>query len=152
MAEKRIEDAYQVEAVITALPETISDLLRRSEINKPMIVGIGIGIVLSFNTNELYTRLSKEYSVPITIDNGANAAVIGEHLIGFGSKIKNIAYIHCGVGIRTGVISTDLLIRPNDPSKDALGHMIIDKNGDLCSCGNHGCVETYVSISNTIIL
>nr|WP_320024920.1 ROK family protein [uncultured Acetobacterium sp.] len=147
VAEEKIEDAYQVEDVITSLPAIISDLLRRAEIEKPMIVGIGIGIVLSFDTNELYVKLSKEYGVPITIDNGANAAVIGEHLIGFGSDIKNIAYIHCGVGIRTGVISTNLLIRPNDPSEDALGHMIVDKNGDLCSCGNHGCVETCVSIA-----
>lgn len=150
VAEEKIEDAYQVEEVIVSLPAIIRNLLRRSEIDKPMIVGVGIGIVLSFNTNELYSRLSKEYAVPITIDNGANAAVIGEHLIRFGSDIKNIAYIHCGVGIRTGVISTDLLIRPNDTSEDALGHMIVDKNGDLCSCGNHGCLETYVSIAKLI--
>lgn len=147
VAEKRIEDAYQVEEVINSLPAIISDLLRRAEIDKPMIVGIGIGIVLSFDTDDLYAKLSKEYGVPIIIDNGANAAVIGEHLIGLGRDIKNIAYIHCGVGIRTGVISTDLLICPNDTTEDALGHMIVDKKGDLCTCGNHGCLETYVSIA-----
>ena len=26
--------------------------------------------------------------------------------------------------------------------------MIVDANGELCSCGNYGCIESYVSISN----
>jgi predicted NBD/HSP70 family sugar kinase len=91
--------------------------------------------------------LSNEYGGPISIDNGANAAVIGEHAAGFGKDIKNIAYIHCGVGIRTGVISSDHLVRSSNPAEDALGHMIVDKNGPLCPCGNHGCVETYASIT-----
>ncbi|MBK5262218.1 MAG: ROK family protein [Peptostreptococcaceae bacterium] len=26
--------------------------------------------------------------------------------------------------------------------------MIIDNDGELCECGNRGCVETYASISS----
>jgi predicted NBD/HSP70 family sugar kinase len=148
ITEEKFEGNYDVKAVIGALPDTISALLQLAKIDKSMVVGIGIGIVAGFDTVVLQTRLSKEFGVPILIDNGANAAVIGEHVIGFGKDFSNIAYIHCGVGIRTGVISADRLIRPHNIFEDALGHMIVDNNGEACVCGNHGCVETYVSISN----
>ena len=112
------------------------------------IVGIGIGIVGGFNIKPLYDTLNKELDVPICIDNGANAAVIGEYYFGIGKGKKNIAYINCGVGIRTGIISEGVLIRTINNSEDAFGHMIVDANGELCSCGNYGCIESYVSISN----
>jgi predicted NBD/HSP70 family sugar kinase len=148
VTEEKIEDSYNVKAVIGALPDTIKVLLQAAEIDRSMVIGIGIGIVAGFDTVALQSRLCKEFGVPILIDNGANAAVSGEHVIGFGKDFSNIAYIHCGVGIRTGVISADRLIRPHNICEDALGHMIVDNNGDACTCGNHGCVETYVSISN----
>ena len=148
MAEKRIDDAYEVNEVIKIIPVNVSDLIKASNIDKSMIVGIGIGIVMELNTKVLYTKLIATYQVPVSIDNGANAAVIGEHFLGFGKDKKNIAYIHCGVGIRTGVISSDILIRSINSSEDALGHMIVGNHGDLCPDGNDGCVETYASIIN----
>ena len=30
--------------------------------------------------------------------------------------------------------------------QDALGHMIIDVDGELCICGNHGCIECYSTV------
>ena len=93
-------------------------------------------------------KLIKELNVPIVIDNGANTAVIGEYYFGIGKDKKNIAYVNCGVGIRTGIISSGVLIRTINNSEDAFGNMIVNVNGELCSCGNYGCIESYVSISN----
>ena len=28
--------------------------------------------------------------------------------------------------------------------------MIVEHNGELCSCGNHGCIESYSSIDSII--
>lgn len=146
--EKTINELYDINNVTEIIPDCINELLEKLKIDKSMIVGIGIGIFEGFNINELRDKLVSRFYVPLYIDNGVNAAVAGEYFFGLGKGKQNIAYINCGVGIRTGVISSGVLIRSiNGNCEDAFGHMIVDVNGQLCSCGNHGCVESYASIT-----
>jgi len=147
IAEKRMDDSYVLEKAIEILPSSINELMRKFKIHNSMLIGIGIGIFMGLDSNTLYAELIEKFEVPVYMDNGANAAVIGEYYWGLGKFNQNIAYINCGVGIRTGVISSGVLIRSINNSEDALGHMIIDNDGELCECGNRGCVETYASIS-----
>ncbi len=146
--EELINDEYKIENISESIPDNIKKLCRKIQIQASSIIGIGIGIVGGFKVEPLYNALSKKLDVPICIDNGANAAVIGEYHFGIGKDKKNIAYVNCGVGIRTGIISSGVLIRTINNLEDVFGHMIVDANGELCSCGNHGCIESYVSISN----
>lgn len=146
--ERLLSHEYKIENISEITPTSIKDLCTKLHIQKSSIIGIGIGIVDGFNIKPLYDVLDKELDAIICVDNGANAAVIGEYNFGSGKGKKNIAYINCGVGIRTGIISSGVLIRTINNLEDAFGHMIVDANGELCSCGNHGCIESYVSISN----
>jgi predicted NBD/HSP70 family sugar kinase len=38
-------------------------------------------------------------------------------------------------------------IRTINNCEDAFGHMIVQMDGELCTCGNYGCVESYSSIT-----
>ena len=146
--ERLLSHEYNIENIVEIIPTFIKDLCIKLRIEKSSIVGIGIGIVGGFNIKPLHDTLNKELDAIICVDNGANAAVIGEYNFGIGKGKENIAYINCGVGIRTGIISSGVLIRTINNLEDAFGHMIVDANGELCSCGNHGCIESYVSILN----
>lgn len=146
--EELLNYKYNIEIISEIIPQSIKKLCKKIQIQKSSVVGIGIGIVGGFNIKSLYDVLSKELEVPIIIENGANAAVIGEYHYGIGKDKKNIAYVNCGVGIRTGIISCGVLIRTINNLEDAFGHMIVDADGELCCCGNNGCIESYVSISN----
>lgn len=146
--ERLLSHEYHMETISETIPDSIKELCMRLQIHNSDIVGIGIGIVGGFNVKPLCDTLKEELNTLICIDNGASAAVVGEYSFGIGKGKKNIAYINCGVGIRTGVISSGVLIRTINNSEDAFGHMIVDVNGLKCSCGNHGCIESYVSISN----
>lgn len=146
--ERILSHEYNIETISKKIPDSIKDLCMKLQIQNSSIIGIGIGIVGGFNVTQLKESLNKELNTTICIDNGANAAVIGEHNFGIGKGKKNMAYINCGVGVRTGIISSGVLIRTINNLEDAFGHMIIDANGELCSCGNRGCIESYVSISN----
>lgn len=146
--ERLLSHEYKIENISEIIPTSIKDLCMKLRIEKSSIVGIGIGIVDRFNIKPLYDALDKELDAIICVDNGANAAVIGEYNFGIGKGKQNIAYINCGVGIRTGIISSGVLIRTINNLEDAFAHMIVDANGELCSCGNYGCIESYVSISN----
>ncbi len=146
--ERLLGHEYNMETISETIPDAIKELCMRLQIHNSDIVGIGIGIVGGFNVKSLCDTLKEELNTLICVDNGANAAVVGEYNFGIGKGKKNIAYINCGVGIRTGVISSGVLIRTINNSEDAFGHMIVDVNGLKCSCGNYGCIESYVSISN----
>ena len=146
--ERLLSHEYKIENINEIIPNSVKNLCMKLQIEKSKIVGIGIGIVDGFNVKPLYDALNKELDAIICVDNGANAAVIGEYNFGIGKGKENIAYVNCGVGIRTGIISSGVLICTINNLEDAFGHMIVDANGELCSCGNHGCIESYVSISN----
>lgn len=128
------------------------------------LLGIGLGTVGPLNIRDgimispAYFRadgwgnvpiklmLEKKLKCGIIIENGANTAVVGEYFYGTGKQFSNIAYFNCGVGIRTGTISSGNLIRTINDEEDAFGHMIIDIDGEQCKCGNFGCIECYSSI------
>ncbi|MDF2884469.1 MAG: family transcriptional regulator [Clostridiaceae bacterium] len=148
VAEKTFKGSYNLDDLVEIIPNCIENLILELKIDKPMIIGIGIGIVGPIENEEFYkSMLKEEIDAPIFIDNGANTAVIGEYYFGLGEYKDNISYINCGVGIRTGVISSGVLIRTINNSEDALGHMIVDIDGNHCWCGNYGCVENYASIT-----
>lgn len=144
--------------IIEIIQHNVTMFIKDFGLNSHSILGIGIGVVGTIkmpiangeisNGNEfLKDTLEKSLGYTVFIDNGANAAVTAEYYFGYGKGKKNISYINCGVGIRTGVISDGRLIRSINNKEDAFGHMTVDIDGVLCSCGNFGCVESYASIT-----
>ncbi|MBU3177690.1 ROK family protein [Clostridium estertheticum] len=132
------------------------------------LVGIGLGTVgpldikngtmmspvnfsaLGWSNVPIREMLEKKLKSPIIIENGVNAAVIGEYFYGIGKGVENIAYLNCGIGIRTGTVLSGTLMRTISDEEDGLGHMIVNIHGEKCKCGNLGCIEGYSSI-NAII-
>ncbi len=84
--------------------------------------------------------------LPCEVDNGANTAALAEFRFGSGRGGRSLAYIHCGVGIRSAVIRDDRIIRTMNNREDALGHMTVDIHGAPCACGGRGCLEGYASL------
>jgi predicted NBD/HSP70 family sugar kinase len=92
------------------------------------------------------SMVAESCGLPTLIDNGANTAILAEYTFGLGRGYANIAYFNCSTGIRTGGIAAGHIIRTINDAEDAFGHMVIDVDGELCYCGNHGCIECYASI------
>ena len=150
--------------IVKLISASINSLLNQLSINKSSIFGIGIGTVgpldrekgimtipQNFPTNDwvnvpLKDMMENETGLPILIDNGANTAVLAEYLFGIGKGLNNIAYFNCGIGIRTGAVASGTIVRTINDAEDAFGHMVIDVDGEPCTCGNYGCVECYSSI------
>lgn len=145
--ESVIEERFQGETYAMAhmpdeLPFLIKDLLKTRAISEEDIVAIGIGVVQVQDQASLASALRQKMDIPVVIDNGANAAVIYEHYIGSGKTKQNVSYVHCGVGLRTGVVSRGQLIRFINESEDALGRMIMDVSPD-----QQIDLETLISIN-----
>ncbi len=129
------------------------------------ISGIGMGIpglidskngivVVSGNIKwenvNIVEKLKAYYNVPIKIANDANVAALGEANFGAGKKYSSSVFLTLGTGVGSGIVIDGKLFEGNLSAGAELGHMIICKDGKICSCGSKGCFETYASATALI--
>ena len=80
------------------------------------------------------------------LENGANTAALGEY---YHSPImnQNILYSISGIGLRCGTLANGQIIKNKTGDASSFGHMIIDILGKECTCGNKGCLLSYIGLS-----
>jgi glucokinase len=81
----------------------------------------------------------------VMIGNDAQLAALGEHAVGAGKGVSELVYMTISTGIGGGLISKNRLLLGTDGSAGEVGHMVIDRRGPLCNCGNYGCLEALAS-------
>ncbi len=87
----------------------------------------------------------------VLVANDANAAALGEALVGAAKGAKHAVMITLGTGVGGGVILDGKIFAGGiNCSGTELGHTVIVKGGRLCSCGRRGCWETYSSATGLI--
>lgn len=93
----------------------------------------------------LAPTLSKQFDVPVYLDNDANMAGLAEWRYGAGRGHDNLVYLTISTGIGGGVISHGCLLQGSRGMGAELGHMLIDPDGPMCGCGHRGHVESFSS-------
>ncbi|MCX7795753.1 MAG: ROK family transcriptional regulator [bacterium] len=134
------------------------------DIDKKTIIGLGLGIpglIDPKNRKVLFSAVLgwkdvlvddffKDINIPLFIEDNVRAITLGELWYGAGIGRDNLLCIGAGRGISAGiVINGSIYSGPNDRAGE-FGHMVIEKDGKKCKCGNYGCLEAYVS-TETII-
>ena len=89
--------------------------------------------------------LSDAFDAPVFVDNEANMGALGEQYFGAAQSHSEVLFVSAGVGLGGGIVRGGQLARGAAGFAGEFGHMTLDRGGDLCKCGNHGCWETYVS-------
>lgn len=96
--------------------------------------------------------LEEKLGLPVFVENDANAAAFSE--LWYGPldeiKVKTLLYILVVDGLGCGLIINGDLHVGSKIGMGGFGHMCIEPNGELCSCGRKGCWETLASESATI--
>ena len=83
------------------------------------------------------------WKVPVALDNDANFGAVGEWVYGAGRGERNLAFIKVGSGIGAGLIINRQIFGGTTGAAGEIGHLTIDENGPLCTCGNRGCLEAF---------
>jgi len=78
----------------------------------------------------------------VVIDNDVNVMALGELTQGVGKGIQNMIFVKLGTGVGAGIICEGSVYRGTNGCAGDIGHINVDKNGPLCQCGNHGCLES----------
>lgn len=94
---------------------------------------------------QLRTFVEQRFGLPVFVVNDAQAAALSELHFGMGRNLSNFVAITLGTGIGGGVISRGKLLNGDHGFAGHVGHEVIRKDGQPCSCGRRGCLEAYVS-------
>jgi predicted NBD/HSP70 family sugar kinase len=89
--------------------------------------------------------LSEATGLPVTIDNDATAAAVGERWSGAGRGVANFAYLFFGTGIGGGLVLNHQVYRGGSFNAGEFGHSSVLPDGPECYCGNRGCLEELVN-------
>jgi glucokinase len=85
------------------------------------------------------------FGVPVTLENDADAAALGEAWVGAGRGMKRLAAVTVGTGLGFAMIIDGQIYRGMDGVHPEGGHMLIDPAGPECYCGARGCLESLVA-------
>ena len=92
----------------------------------------------------LRDRMSERLGLPVRLENDANAAALAEWRFGAGRGAHNLVYLTMSTGIGTGLILDGRLYRGHRGRASEFGHSCVEWDGELCGCGQRGCLEAYL--------
>ena len=145
------------------IENTIAHLVEQTQTTLKNITGVGMAFpgivnpvtkkVLSTNKKyddapaiDLKKWVDEKWNAKFYIENDARMATVGEWKFGAGKGSDNIVMLTIGTGIGSSTIIEGKLLRGTHFQAGCLGgHFIVDHKGNLCSCGNIGCVEAQAS-------
>jgi predicted NBD/HSP70 family sugar kinase len=149
------------ERILADITQIIYALVAESGIDERLIAGVGVGASglvdpytgvnkiapnLDWHDVPLQEALSKALRMPVAINNNVRAMALGEMLFGAGRESYSLAFVYSRVGVGAGFVVGGQLYRGSGAGAGEIGHTtIIPDGGELCRCGNTGCLETLVS-------
>ncbi|MCI1935617.1 MAG: ROK family transcriptional regulator [Bifidobacteriaceae bacterium] len=102
-------------------------------------------ISLGWHDVPLAATLLEETGLPVQVDNDANSAALAEKQ--FGKVDTDLIFVHIARGVGAGTVVGNSVISGVNNIAGEIGHVVVKRDGELCSCGKKGCLETLVSAS-----
>ncbi len=137
----RLKKSYGIEAVGIGVPGFIS--LKEHVIERSPNMHFLDGMTLEKD-------LAADIAMPMTVDNDANAAALGEYLALEEPQPAHFVHLTLGSGIGSGIVLNGDVFRGACGFAAELGHLLVNGQGRHCGCGNAGCAETESSESGIV--
>jgi glucokinase-like ROK family protein len=160
--EEHTDPSLGREAILDRAKALLNDAIQRGYQEYGTLLGIGVGVAALIDQSTgtmLYApnlRWKESFPIrailqeafpqaPLIVDNEANIAALGEHYFGAAQDHDEVLYISAGVGLGGGIVHDGRVFSGVTGVGAEIGHMTMEPQGELCSCGNYGCWETQVS-------
>jgi predicted NBD/HSP70 family sugar kinase len=95
---------------------------------------------------DLRKPLEAAIGVPVLLENAANACALSELWFGgHPEHVRNLIAVTVSEGIGVGLLLNGQLLHGAHGLAGEFGHVSINDNGPICSCGKRGCWERFAS-------
>lgn len=147
--------------ILRRVKALLEDLLGEQSAEPRDVLSVGIGvpgpveqaagvlrsppIMSGWDRFPIRSVFAGDYAAPVFVDNDVNVMALGEHWGGVGKGLDNMLFVKIGTGIGGGVIADGRLYRVTQGCAGDIGHICVDSDGPVCSCGNRGCLEAMAA-------
>lgn len=158
-ASEPIDVRHGPDAVLAVVLDLVGKL--RSSGNAVDLHGAGVGvpgpvsfregvpvappIMPGWNQFPVRSVLSQHLGCPVLVDNDVNIMALGEMHAGLARSVDDLLFVKIGTGVGCGIVVEGRVYRGTNGSAGDIGHIRIDDEGPVCSCGNVGCLEAHFS-------
>ncbi|HEY1923537.1 MAG TPA: ROK family protein [Tepidisphaeraceae bacterium] len=100
----------------------------------------------------LLAEVEKRLRMPVAVESDANVAALAEYSLGLGKQlgVESLCMLTLGTGVGNGIILDGRLWHGATGMGGEAGHMTIYPDGDVCGCGNRGCLEVCASATAVV--
>jgi glucokinase len=156
----RLPTGFGSAAVVESTVDAVNQLAALVGVEPRDFDSIGVGIPgavdsetgrvahavnLGLDGLELGTELEARLGVLVRVENDVNAAAVGAFHLLRKQDALSMAYLNLGTGLAAGLVLNGQLWRGSRGTAGEIGHIPVDPNGPLCSCGQRGCLEMVAS-------
>lgn len=165
IADRKVKDHAGLgnDEMTDRIADLVEALLKEEGVEESDLAGIGVGMAAHINSAKgmvitvsnfakpfrrypLGIRLGERFSVPVVLDNDANAQAYGEYTFGAGKGRRDMVFITVSTGVGAGIIVGGRLLRGHSGFAGEVGHTIVDSDSRIrCTCGNYGCLMALSS-------
>ena len=89
--------------------------------------------------------LGADLAVPVTLEHDVRAAGLAEIALGRARGLNDCLIMIIGTGIAGVIRSGGNILRGGADLAGEIGHIPVYPDGEVCACGQRGCLETYAS-------
>jgi predicted NBD/HSP70 family sugar kinase/biotin operon repressor len=160
LAERRVEmtDDYEAGEGMAIAAGLVDRLVDETGADRGRVIGVGMGIpgpvhqagtvgssaiLPGWAGTTPRERMEELLELPVRVGNDANLGALAEYRWGAGRGSCSVVYLKLATGIGAGIVIEGGLFEGAGGTAGEIGHTTIDETGDICRCGNRGCLETY---------
>lgn len=151
--------------ILTEIADFIDRTIESKDIDKNDVFGVGLGVPgpvnkngevngcvnLGWNTFNVEKEFNEISGFNVKVGNDANVAALGEMWQGAGKGYQDVLMVTLGTGVGGGCVLDGKIISGMHGAGGEIGHMPVrDDEPTACNCGNHGCLEQYVSATGIV--
>lgn len=141
--------------------ELLQDMLTDVGATRDELQGVGVGICAPYDPQtdmlsvpgllrgwdevRIAESMSRRMGTPVVADNDANLAMLAESRFGIARGVSSAVFVAISHGIGAGIMTHGQILRGHAGLAGEIGHVRVVENGQLCRCGNRGCLEMVVN-------
>ncbi|MGC9321397.1 MAG: ROK family protein, partial [Kosmotogaceae bacterium] len=150
---------------LNEISSRVMQMLWKQSITKDEVLGVGVGIVGSVDPESGHSNLAygiwsqpvnirqileDSLGIRVVVENNVRALAVSELSSHKHLGVSNLIFVKHSPGLGSAVIINKRLFYGSTDCAGEIGHMVIEREGPLCRCGQKGCLEALTSAEKII--
>jgi predicted NBD/HSP70 family sugar kinase len=151
---------YTPKDVVAPLKKIFNSFYKKNGLAVESLLGVGVsvsgpvrpdgvlqrgGILPKWAGTDIRKLFATVFNSPVLVNNESNCAAIAEMKWGAARGHSDFVIFKMDVGVGGAIVSNGAIVNGIAGGGGEFGHVSINPEGELCRCGNRGCLELYAS-------